>query len=196
LHVNWKISQSMALTPSNMLELGTKAPDFILPDVTTQRMVDFAGVAGSNGTLVMFICNHCPYVVHVQDELVRICADFQGRQIGFVAISSNDTARYPDDAPLFMAQQAARVGFQFPYLYDEDQQVAQAYHAACTPDFYLFDGDGILVYRGRLDESRPTNGIPVTGKDIRHAIENLLNGKEQADVQYPSMGCGIKWKGM
>jgi thiol-disulfide isomerase/thioredoxin len=149
---------------------------------------------GEKGTLVMFICKHCPYVIHVQDEIAAIAKDYKPKGIGFVAISSNDIENYPDDAPGFMKQQAEEVGFIFPYLYDESQEVARNYDAACTPDFYLFDSNHILVYRGRLDESRPGNNIEVTGKDLRMALDKVLKGEQVPEHQYPSMGCNIKWK--
>lgn len=177
-----------------MIDLGVKAPDFSLPDVTQDRTISFKDIKGEKGTLVMFICKHCPYVIHVQDEIARIADEFQPKGIGVVAISANDIEKYPDDAPEFMKKQAQEVGFNFPYLYDESQKTAKDYDAACTPDFYLFDTDDILVYRGRLDEARPGNDQQVNGKDLRNALNLLLQGKKLPEKQYPSMGCNIKWK--
>jgi peroxiredoxin len=183
----------MALTPSNMLELGTVAPDFALPD-TAGRVVRGDDFATANALLVMFICNHCPYVKHVRAELARLGQDYLPRGIAVVAINSNDVSRYPADSPEKMAEEARAAGYTFPYLYDESQAVARAYRAACTPDFFLFDRDRQLVYRGQLDDSRPGNGVPVTGRDLRAALDNLLAGQPVAPTQQPSMGCGIKWK--
>jgi peroxiredoxin len=176
-----------------MVALGTAAPDFQLPDVTTGRTVGLSDFAGKKALLVMFICRHCPYVVHVQDELARLGRDYQSRDIGIVAISANDASAYPDDAPASLAEQARSVGFTFPYLYDESQDIARAYGAVCTPDLFLF-ANGDLVYRGQFDESRPSNGKPVTGSDIRTAIEAVLAGRAVSDQQIPSLGCNIKWK--
>ena len=184
----------MALTPSNMLELGIQAPDFELPDVVSGKTFTLTDVRGSKGTFVMFICQHCPYVIHVQDEMTRIANEYLEKGVGAVAISSNDVEKYPDDSPEMMKKQARDVGFGFPYLYDEDQSVAKAYDAACTPDFYLFDENDVLVYRGRMDESRPGNDKPVTGENLRNAIEAMITGGEVPEMQYPSMGCNIKWK--
>jgi peroxiredoxin len=176
-----------------MVALGTATPDFALPDVSTGRTVHLADFAQHKALLVMFICRHCPFVVHVQDELARIGRDYKGRDIGIVAISSNDAATHPDDAPKSLAAQARQVGFSFPYLYDEDQNAARAFGAVCTPDLFLY-ADGELVYRGQLDDSRPGNGRPVTGRDLRDAIEAVLKGKAVSDSQIPSIGCNIKWK--
>lgn len=184
----------MALTPSNMLPLGTKAPDFQLPDTVSGKTYTLQELAGEKATVVMFICNHCPYVIHVNPELVRLAKDYIPRGVGFVAISSNDVKNYPDDAPDKMKERALELGYPFPYLYDESQEVARAYDAACTPDFYVFDKDLKLVYRGRLDESRPGNDVPLTGKDLRAALDAVLEGKPVSEPQYPSMGCNIKWK--
>lgn len=184
----------MALTPSNMLELGLKAPDFQLRDVVTNQEVSLMDVRGFRGTFVMFICQHCPYVIHIEEEMTRVAHEYMDKGIGAVAISSNDIEKYPDDSPEKMIEQAKRNGFRFPYLYDEDQSVAHAYDAACTPDFYLFDADDLLVYRGRLDESRPGNEKPVDGHDLRTAMDCLISGGQMPIVQYPSMGCNIKWK--
>lgn len=184
----------MALTPSTMLPLGTKAPDFSLPDVASGRTLKLADVAGPKGTLVMFICRHCPYVVHVKHELARLGQDYQNRGIGIVAISANDAASYPDDAPPRLKEMAAELGFVFPVCHDESQAVAKAYQAACTPDFFLFDGQQTLAYRGQLDDSRPKSSIPVTGRDLRAAMDALILGKTITTEQKPSIGCNIKWK--
>lgn len=183
----------MARTPSNMLPLGTVAPDFRLPD-SSGRMVSLADFKGAPALLVMFICNHCPYVKHVADELARLGRDLMSRGVGVVAINSNDFAAYPEDAPAKMREEAAIRGYGFPYLVDEGQDVARAYDAACTPDFYVFDKDLRLAYRGQMDGSRPGNGVPVTGEDLRAAIEALLAGKQPTSEQRPSLGCNIKWK--
>jgi len=184
----------MALTPSNMIDLGIKAPEFSLNDVVSGSTVSFSDIKGSSGTMVMFICVHCPYVIHVQEEISKIADEYSQKGIGFVAISSNDIEKYPQDAPEFMREQAANSKFFFPYLFDESQEVAKLFDAACTPDFYLFDDHDFLVYRGRLDESRPNNEKPLTGNDLRDALDKLVAGKKQVAVQYPSMGCNIKWK--
>jgi len=176
-----------------MVALGTATPDFALPDVATGRTVRLSDFAEDKPLLVMFICRHCPFVVHVQDELARIGREYQDRGIGIVAISSNDAVAHPDDAPKALAAQARQLGFTFPYLYDESQDVARDFDAACTPDFFLFD-DRKLVYRGQLDESRPGNGRPVNGSDLRAAIEAVLAGRAVSDQQIPSIGCNIKWK--
>lgn len=184
----------MAFTESNMLPLGTVAPDFILPDTVTGKMVSLSDVTGTRATVVMFLCNHCPYVIHVNPEIVRLAKAYQAQGVGFVAISSNNVEKYPDDSPENMKLVAAKVGYTFPYLYDETQAVAKAYDAACTPDFYVFDKNLKLVYRGRLDDSRPNSGKPLTGKDLREALDALLEGKAVNPIQYPSAGCNIKWK--
>lgn len=184
----------MAKTPSNMLPLGTSAPGFILPDTVSGTEKSFESVAGSKATVVMFICNHCPFVIHVNAELVRLARRYTAEGIGFVAISSNDVENYPQDRPEKMGETAVCLGYPFPYLYDEDQSVARAYDAACTPDFYLFDAGHRLVYRGRLDDSTPGNAQPVTGADLRAAIDALLSGRAQDPDQQPSVGCNIKWK--
>ena len=183
----------MVRTPSTMLPLGTLAPDFELPNVDG-RTVDFAAAAGSKGTVVMFICNHCPFVKHVADQLAALGRDYLGRGIGFAAISSNDVSMHPADSPEQMVREAEDRGYPFPYLYDQTQEVAKAYHAACTPDFYLFDAGRKLVYRGQLDASRPGGEIPVTGHDLRAAIDALLAGQPPVADQIPSLGCNIKWK--
>jgi len=184
----------MSLTPSNMAELGTSAPDFLLPDTHSSHRYNFEQLRGKKGTLVMFICNHCPFVVHVVDEIVRIANDYRVQGIGIAAISSNDAAAYPADSPENMRQFAFEHKIGFPYLYDETQEVARAYDAACTPDFFLFDAQDKLFYRGCLDASRPGNHIPVSGNDLRGAIDALLYNRSRPQEQLPSMGCNIKWK--
>jgi peroxiredoxin len=183
----------MVRTPSTMLPLGTPAPDFHLPNVDG-RMVDFAAAAGPRGTVVMFICNHCPFVKHVADQLATLGRDCMPRGIGVVAISANDVATHPADSPEQMVREAEERAYPFPYLYDDSQEVAKAYHAACTPDFYLFDADRRLVYRGQLDSSRPGSDVPVTGADLRAAIDALLARRAVSATQTPSIGCNIKWK--
>jgi peroxiredoxin len=183
----------MVRTPSTMLPLGTIAPDFSLPDVDG-RIMSFADAAGPRGTLVMFICNHCPFVKHVADQLAILGRDCLGQGLGVVAISANDVSLHPADSPEQMVREAEDRGYVFPYLYDETQAVAKNYRAACTPDFYLFDADRKLVYRGQLDASRPGNEIPVTGGDLRAAITALLAGRPPVADQIPSLGCNIKWK--
>jgi peroxiredoxin len=183
----------MAVTPSTMLELGTVAPFFRLPD-TEGRMVALSDFAEAKALLVMFICNHCPFVKHVQPELARLATEYEGRGVAVVGISSNDVAAYPDDSPDAMREEKARAGYTFPYLFDETQDVAKAYRAACTPDLYVFDGGRRLVYRGQLDDSRPQNGIPLTGRDVRAALDALLAGRAVDPRQKPSIGCNIKWK--
>ena len=185
----------MVQTASTMSELGSKAPDFRLPDVTTGARVTRDSVKTDKGLLVMFICQHCPYVKHIQNELARIGRDYAAK-IGIVAISSNDAVAYPDDAPASLAAQAKEIGFTFPYLFDETQEIARAYDAACTPDFFLYDGSLTLVYRGQLDEARRGNDKPVTGKDMRAALDLVIAGKPVPAEQKPSIGCNIKWKGM
>lgn len=189
-----KSNNFMALTPSNMLALGTEAPDFSLPDVVSGENMSLSELRSDIAIVMMFICNHCPYVIHVRDELVNVAGDYQPRGVKFVAISANDIEKYPDDSPDKMKLFAEESGFTFPYLYDESQSVARAYDAACTPDFYVFDKNTALVYRGRLDDSRPGNDLPVTGKDLRAALDRVLQGKLPEDQQFPSMGCNIKWR--
>ncbi len=184
----------MALTESTMLELGTKAPDFALPDVVSGKTVSLSTFSGKKALLIMFICRHCPFVQHVKKEIARLGKDYQNKEIGMVAVSSNDAENYPDDAPAQLKQMAQTLGFTFPFCYDESQKTAQAYTAACTPDFFLFDADRKLVYRGQLDDSRPENGKPVTGKDLRSAVDAVLSGKPVSKDQRPSIGCNIKWK--
>ena len=184
----------MANTPSNMLPLGTTAPYFQLPDTVYGATESLVELNGNKATVVMFICNHCPFVLHVNDELVNIANAYIRKGVSFIAISSNDVEKYPQDAPHLMKEQALKLMYPFPYLYDESQEVAKAYDAACTPDIYLFDEHLKLVYRGQLDDSRPGNGIPVTGKDLRHALDCLLEGVENTEPQKPSIGCNIKWR--
>lgn len=184
----------MALTPSNMIDLGTKAPDFKLLDTVTGKPYNLKETKDSKATVIMFICNHCPYVKHVILELVKLARDYQSKGIAFIAINANDAITYPEDAPKKMTQLAKQLGFSFPYLYDETQSIAKAYQAACTPDFFIFDKDLLCVYRGQLDGSRPGNKIPVTGKDIRSTLDNILQAKSVNPQQLPSMGCNIKWK--
>jgi len=184
----------MAFTESQMIELGTQAPDFALPDTISDKILRLEDVRGEKGTLVMFLCNHCPYVLHVNEEIVRLVDAYKNKGIGAVGISSNDVDNYPQDGPDKMKEHALEVGYNFPYLYDETQAIAKDYDAACTPDFYLFDQDLKLVYRGRLDDSRPNSGKPLTGADLRRAIDQLLAGEPISELQYPSGGCNIKWK--
>ncbi|MDO1513996.1 thioredoxin family protein [Maribacter confluentis] len=184
----------MARTESNMLALGTIAPEFSLLDTVSQKTMNLHTLTGPKGTVIMFICNHCPFVIHVNPEITILAKDYQEKGIAFIAISSNDIEKYPEDAPNYMRIKAKAENYTFPYLYDEDQSVAKDYDAACTPDFYLFDKGLKLVYRGQLDGSRPGNDIPLTGKDLRSAMDNLLSGKEIDPKQKPSIGCGIKWK--
>jgi len=183
----------MARTPSNMLPLGTIAPGFNLPDTITDKMVSLGQIKGLNGTLIMFICNHCPFVKHVNSTITQLATNYQAKGIAFIAISSNDVVNYPQDAPELMKQTALTENYSFPYLFDESQEVAKAYEAACTPDFYLFDNTLRLAYRGQLDDSRPGNVIPSTGLDLSNAMEALLNNKPINPVQKPSIGCNIKW---
>jgi len=183
----------MARTPSNMLPLGTIAPGFNLPDTITDKMVSLGLIKGVNGTLIMFICNHCPFVKHVNSTITQLATNYQAKGIAFIAISSNDVVNYPQDAPELMKQTALTENYSFPYLFDESQEVTKAYEAACTPDFYLFNNTLRLAYRGQLDDSRPGNGIPSTGLDLSNAMEALLNNKPINPVQKPSIGCNIKW---
>lgn len=183
----------MARTPSTMLPLGTPAPDFKLMNVDG-REVELADFASKPALLVMFMCNHCPFVVHVADQLAQLASEYMARGVAVVGINSNDTATHPADSPERMVAEAEERGYAFPYLFDETQAVAKAYRAACTPDFFLFDQDRKLVYRGQLDDSRPGNGVPVTGKDLRAALDAVLAGKKPVDEQRASLGCNIKWK--
>lgn len=179
---------------SNIIPLGTSAPSFNLPDAVSGEMMSLTELKSSKATVIMFICNHCPYVKHVQTQLVRLAEDYQPKGVSIIAISSNDIHSYPEDSPENMRAVASNLGYPFPFLYDETQEVAKAYKAACTPDFYLFDPDLKLAYHGQLDDSRPGNQIPVTGRDLRHALENLLSGAPLSPEQKPSLGCSIKWK--
>jgi peroxiredoxin len=184
----------MARTESTMLALGTPAPDFQLTDVTSQAPISLATFQQKKALLVMFICRHCPYVKHVQTQLAQIGLDYADKSVGIVAISSNDAAGYPDDSPEGLRQQASELGFNFPYCYDETQEVARAFHAVCTPEFYVFDEKRELVYRGQLDESRRHTAIPLTGVYVRAALDAVLNGGTVDPEQRPSIGCSIKWK--
>jgi len=179
---------------SLMLPLGTPAPTFELRDVVSGQTYSLSSFSDKTALLIMFICRHCPYVVHVEQELAKIGRDYLNTGLGILAISSNDPAGYPDDAPPKLKEMAQRLGFTFPFCHDETQEVAKAYRAACTPDFYVFDRDRRLVYRGQLDDSRPSNGKPVTGRDLRSAIDSVLAGKPVTGAQRPSIGCSIKWK--
>jgi peroxiredoxin len=179
---------------STMVDLGTEAPDFSLPDVTTGRTVRRSDFDDRKALLVMFICRHCPYVRHVRQGLAQLGQDYRDREVGIVAISPNDPVAYPEDAPESLAEEAREAGYTFPYLFDESQDVARAYTAACTPDFFLFDADRKLVYRGQFDPSRPGNGIPVTGQDLRAALDAVLSDSPVPQDQRPSVGCTIKWR--
>jgi peroxiredoxin len=184
----------VARTESAMIPLGTSAPAFVLMDVTTDKSLSLQEVRGERGLLVMFLCRHCPFVKHLEQGIAQLGREYRAKGIGMVAISSNDAVAYPEDAPASLKEQAQELGFAFPYLYDETQDVARAYDAACTPDFFLFDKDLKLVYRGQFDDSRPGNSIPVTGQDLRAALEALLAGQPVSERQKPSLGCNIKWK--
>jgi len=183
----------MALTPSTMLPLGTPAPAFSLPD-TNGKNVSLAEFKNATALLVVFMCNHCPYVVHIRPGLAQLAKDYAAKNVAVVGINANDVKNYPADSPAKMKDEVKHAGYTFPYLYDESQAVAKAYRAACTPDFFLFDRGRRLVYRGQFDASRPGNGVPVTGKDLRAAIDAVLAGKPTSEFQTPSMGCNIKWK--
>ena len=178
---------------STMLPLGTLAPDFRLPD-PRGKLVSSADFSGAKALLVVFMCNHCPYVKHVQSKFTELAKQYQARGVAVVGINSNDVENYPDDSPEKMAEEIRNAGYTFPYLYDETQAVAKAYRAACTPDFFVFDKDRRLAYRGQFDDSRPKNGLPVTGADLSAALDTLLAGNPVPDSQKPSVGCGIKWK--
>lgn len=185
----------MALTPSNMVALGTSAPSFRLPDPSQDnRLMSLDDFRGTPALLVMFICNHCPYVKHVADELARLGRDYQKKGVAVVAVNSNDAESYPDDSPKMMIRERVARGYSFPYLYDETQETARAYDAACTPDFYVFDRDRKLSYRGQLDDSRPGNGKPIDGSDLRAALDAVLEGRSVPGEQRPSIGCNIKWR--
>ena len=183
----------MALTPSSMMPLGTKAPDFRLPSPVSGGEYSLGDLKSDKATVVMFICNHCPFVIHVAGELAQIGEEYSDR-VAVIGINSNDVSTHPDDSPEKMKVEASHRGYTFPYLFDETQEVAKAYHAACTPDFFLFDRDHKLVYRGQLDDSRPNSDVPVTGKDLREALNAVIAGKPISDKQRPSAGCNIKWK--
>jgi peroxiredoxin len=183
----------MVVTASKMLPLGTSAPEFSLPD-TTGNTVSLGDFDEAPALLVIFMCNHCPFVKHILNPLVDLVEEYQAKGVAVVGINSNDVANFPDDSPELMAETARESGFTFPYLYDETQEVARSYSAACTPDFFLFDSEGTLAYRGQLDDSRPGNGLPVTGADLTAAIDAVLQGKPVSEDQKPSMGCNIKWK--
>ena len=184
----------MAQTPSKMIPLGTIAPEFNLLDTVSDKKLSLNKIKGKKGTLIMFICNHCPFVIHVNEALVAIANEYIKKEIAFIAISSNDIVNYPQDSPDKMKILANKEKYPFPYLYDDKQEVAKKYDAACTPDFYLFDDNLKLVYRGQLDDSRPGNGIPVTGYDLKKALNNVIENKEIIAIQKPSIGCNIKWK--
>jgi thiol-disulfide isomerase/thioredoxin len=184
----------MSLTPSNMLPLGTNAPDFKLVNTIDDTFVSLDESKGLNGTLILFICNHCPFVIHVNPQLSKLAKDYVSKGINCIAISSNDVDNYPQDAPYLMKQHAIENDYKFPYLYDQTQDVAKAYDAACTPDFYVFNDELKLVYRGQLDDSRPGNNLELTGKDIRDTLDSLLNKQPISKTQKPSVGCNIKWK--
>ncbi len=184
----------MTLTPSTMLALGTKAPDFQLPDVVSGHTISLSTFKHAKAFLAMFICQHCPFVKHIQQELANIGRDYTNQPLAIVAISANDVENYPEDSPSKLKEMAQKLDFTFPFCYDESQETAKAYTAACTPDFFLFDSDRHLVYRGQLDDSRPGNDKPVTGKDLHHAINAVLAGEEVPQEQKPSIGCNIKWK--
>lgn len=184
----------MARTESTMVELGTKAPDFALPDTVSGHTVTLSDCLSDTATVIIFMCNHCPFVKHILPKLVTFAADYKRMGISFVAISSNDVDGYPEDSPQLMKSLADEMQFSFPYLYDEDQSVARAYNAACTPDFYVYDKDQKLVYRGQFDGARPGNSIAVTGNDLGSALDAILDGNEVDEIQLPSIGCNIKWK--
>jgi peroxiredoxin len=184
----------MAQTPSTMVPLGSPAPTFSLPDAVTGRTVRIDDFADANALLVMFICNHCPFVKHRRTALAEFAREHQPKGLAIVAINSNDVQKYPDDSPEKMAAEAKEAGYSFPYLFDETQEVAAAYQAACTPDFFLYDADHLLVYRGQFDDSRPGNDVPVTGSDLRAAVDAVLAGRTAPSNQKPSIGCNIKWK--
>ena len=184
----------MARTPSNMVSLGTKAPDFSLFDVISEESKNLNDLKGKNGSVIMFICNHCPYVKHVNKTIVELANKFKDDEVNFIAISSNDVINYPEDSPELMKLNAKQNKFTFPYLYDESQEIAKKYDAACTPDFYLYDNELKLVYRGQLDDSRPGNGIECDGKDLSYSIKCLIKNIHNYNIQKPSIGCNIKWK--
>ena len=187
-------NKNMSLIESNPFEIGKQAPNFKLPNTVDDKSYTLNQLKGKQGTAFFFICNHCPFVIHVNQELVKLANDYAKKGISFIAISSNDADHYPQDGPMYMKQVAQNLNYPFPYLYDETQEVAKAYDATCTPDFYLFDSELKSVYHGQLDSSRPHNGIPVTGKDFRNAMDLLLKNEVSANKQSPSIGCSIKWK--
>jgi peroxiredoxin len=184
----------MALTASTMLALGTKAPNFQLPDVVSGQVISLDSFAGKKALLVMFICRHCPFVKHLQTEIAQIGKDYVNQGVGIVAISANNVQSHPEDAPMKLKMMAEELGFTFPFCYDETQETAKAYTAACTPDFFVFDADQTLVYRGQFDDSRPSNNVPVTGEDLRSALDTVLANQPVSEEQKPSIGCNIKWK--
>lgn len=184
----------MALTESNMIPLGTKAPGFTLPDTVSGNNMALADLVSEKATVIMFLCNHCPYVIYVNNLLIELANEYSAKGVNWVAISSNDAEAYPQDGPALMTKHAKETGYPFPYLYDESQEVAKAYDAACTPDIYLFDGEQKLAYRGQLDSARPGNQNPQTGNDLRAALDAVLSGEACAEKQIPSAGCNIKWK--
>ncbi len=183
----------MSLTPSTMLPIGTKAPDFILPD-PTGKQIALSDFSEAPATFIIFMCNHCPYVKHLQKQLTEIAREFQDKGVAVIAINSNDTENYTDDSPKEMAKEIKKFDYTFPYLFDETQEIAKAYRAACTPDFYVFDGDQKLAYRGQFDASRPGNSLPINGADIKNALNSILNGEPVSTDQKPSIGCSIKWR--
>ncbi|MEM4409184.1 MAG: thioredoxin family protein [Candidatus Caldarchaeum sp.] len=184
----------MAATSTMLLPLGTEAPDFALPDAVTGKIVRRDDFKESKALVVIFACNHCPYVVHVKDEVARIASEYQEKGVAFVAINPNDVEQYPEDSPENMKLKAEEWGWKFPYLFDESQEIAKAYRAACTPDFFVFDSQRRLAYRGQLDDSRPKNNLPLNGADLRRALDALLQGEKPSENQKPSVGCSIKWK--
>ena len=183
----------MSQTLSTMLPLGTEAPDFSLLDTISGQTSSIHHLSGTKATVLMFICNHCPFVIHVNEQLVQMANEYHSKGVAFIGINSNSIKTHPQDGPNFMKAHAEENGYPFPYLFDESQEVAKAYDAACTPDFFLFDDQLKLIYRGQLDDSRPGSGIPVTGRDLRAALDASLTGLPVSDIQYPSMGCNIKW---
>lgn len=184
----------MVLTPSTMMALGTSAPDFTLPDTVSGKTLSLQDLKGDKATVILFICNHCPFVKHIQHKLVDVAQHYLTKGVSFVAINSNDVASYPEDSPANMKKVAQDLGYPFPYLFDETQEVAKAYDAACTPDLYIFDRDLKCVYRGQFDDSRPNNNIDVTGNDLSRALDQIIAGEEVFLAQKPSIGCNIKWK--
>jgi peroxiredoxin len=184
----------MPAVETTLIPLGFRAPHFTLPDTISGKEISLEQLKGAKATVLMFICNHCPYVIHIREELIKMAKEYIPRGISFIAISSNDVVNYPDDSPQKMGELGRSMGFPFPYLYDETQEVAKSYFAACTPDFSIFDKDLLCIYRGQLDDSRPKNEKPVTGKDIRNALDAVINGVEVNSHQIPSIGCSIKWK--